>query len=73
MLTSRLCEEKESRKEKARQEHAVERVVVGREKEGEPSRLHDLFISSQQLQWTVGHCPRQQRTIRFQKRKVAFG
>ena len=34
MLTSRLCEEKESRKEKARQEHAVKRVVVGREREG---------------------------------------
>jgi len=45
-LTSRLCKEKESGKEKARQEHLAERMVVARERGGRwnPSGVRELFI-----------------------------
>jgi hypothetical protein len=45
-LTSRLCKGKDERKEKAQQEHLVERMVVERGEEGRrsPSGMHEIFI-----------------------------
>lgn len=46
-LTSRLWKEKEERKEKAQQEHLVERMVDEGGEEGRrtPAGVHELFIS----------------------------